>query len=110
MLEVIRGYRARGLRVAGYGAPAKGNTLLNYCGIGPNDLEYIVDRNPLKVGRFTPGMHIPVFGVDALRRDPPDTLLVLAWNFADEILAQERWLRDRGADFLVPIPHPKVIS
>jgi hypothetical protein len=108
--EAIRAYRARGLRVAAYGAPAKGNTLLNYCGIGPEDLDYIVDRNPLKVGRLSPGTHIPVLDVEALRRDPHDALMVLAWNFANEILAQESWLRERGADFFVPIPHPQVIS
>ncbi len=103
LLEDARG---RGLRVAGYGAPAKGNTLLNYCGIGPDLLAFTVDRNPLKSGRFTPGMHIPVREPSAIERERPDVLLILAWNYAEEIVEQESGFRARGGRFLVPIPHP----
>jgi hypothetical protein len=70
---------------------------------------YIVDQNPLKVGRYTPGTHIPVHSVDKLSSDPPDAVLILAWNYAEEIIEQLAWLRSRGAEFIVPVPHPRVI-
>ncbi|MEQ1857945.1 MAG: class I SAM-dependent methyltransferase [Longimicrobiales bacterium] len=107
--ELLDGYRRAGKRVVGYGASAKGNTLLNYCRIGPDTLGYVVDRNPLKVGRFTPGTHIPVRDVDILEAQVPDAILVLAWNYADEIIDQLAWLRDRGTDFIVPVPHARVM-
>jgi SAM-dependent methyltransferase len=102
-------YRAAGRSMAAYGAPAKGNTLLNYCGVGPETLTYIVDRNPLKVGRYTPGTHIEVCDVGRLETEPPDALLILAWNYADEVFEQLSWLRERGTDFIVPVPHPRVM-
>ena len=88
--------RARGTQLAGYGAPAKGNTLLNYCGIGPDLLPYTVDKNPLKVGLYTPGMHIPVLPAPTLLERRPDYVLILAWNFADEIIAQQAAVPRRG--------------
>lgn len=106
MLEQLHG---RGKTIAGYGAPAKGNTLLNYCGIDTTLLPFTVDRNPLKVGTLTPGMHIPVRGTEALVERPPDYVLILAWNFADEIVEQQRAYRDNGGRFIVPIPTPRVI-
>jgi SAM-dependent methyltransferase len=106
MLEELRG---RGKSVAGYGAPAKGNTLLNYCGIDTTLLPYTVDRNPMKVGMLTPGMHIPVRGAEAIQERRPDYLLILAWNFADEIMDQQRAYREAGGRFIVPIPTPTVI-
>ena len=114
--EALRGmlcrFRADGLRVAGYGAPAKGNTLLNYCDIGPELVRYTVDRNPLKVGRFTPGTHLPVRPYEGtLLEDRPDVVLILAWNFADEIMAQpqERRFRQEGGRFLLPLPMPRMV-
>ena len=103
--------RDAGKRVVGYGAPAKGNTLLNYCEIDTSLLPYTVDKNPLKVGLLTPGMHIPVRDVSAIMTDvpPPDYLLVLAWNFADEVMQQQAAHRARGGQFIVPIPGPKVV-
>jgi novobiocin biosynthesis protein NovU/D-mycarose 3-C-methyltransferase len=100
-----------GKRVAGYGAPAKGNTLLNYCGIDTQVLPYTVDKNPLKVGLFTPGTHIPVREVAALSNgvSRPDYVLILAWNFADEIMDQQRAHRDRGGRFILPVPRPQVV-
>lgn len=97
---------ARGRRVVGYGAPAKGNTLLNYCGIGVDLLPWTVDRNPMKVGRLTPGMHLPTRPVEALLEEQPDDVLILAWNFADEIVRQQAEYRRRGGRFHVPIPMP----
>lgn len=106
MLEELCGH---GKTVAGYGAPAKGNTLLNYCGIDPTLLPFTVDRNPLKVGTLTPGMHIPVLPSDALLERKPDYVLILAWNFAEEIVEQQHAYREQGGRFIVPIPSPRVI-
>lgn len=110
LVKQLEDLRARGARLAGYGAPAKGNTLLNYCRIGPELLPFTVDRNPLKVGLFTPGMHLPVRPVEALAEERPDHVLILAWNFADEVVRQQHEHRARGARFLVPIPSPREVS
>jgi len=101
---------AGGRRLAGYGAPAKGNTLLNYCGIDTSLLPFTVDKNPLKIGLLTPGMHIPVRPVTALvdGAESPEFVLILAWNFADEIIDQQRTYRERGGRFILPIPEPRV--
>lgn len=107
LLEDLRG---QGKRLAGYGAPAKGNTLLNYCQIGPDVLEFLADRNELKQGRYSPGMCIPVVGPDRILATMPDFLLILAWNFADEILAEQESYRQRGGRFIVPIPSPRIIE
>lgn len=111
LVGLLERLRAEGKRVAGYGAPAKGNTLLNYCEIGSSLLPYTVDKNPLKVGLFTPGMHIPVRPVETLGQpaDRPDYVLILAWNFAEEIMRQERAHRERGGQFILPIPRPQVV-
>lgn len=101
--------RSGGRRVAAYGAPAKGNTLLNYCGVGPDLVEYTVDRNPLKVGRFTPGMHLPIRPQPFLAQDRPDHALILPWNLTDEIVQQEAEYVRAGGRFVVPIPMPRVL-
>jgi len=106
---LLAGLRKDGKRVAAYGAPAKGNTLLNYCGITTDLVEYTVDRNPLKVGSFTPGAHLPIRPVPVLAEDRPDFALILPWNIASEIVQQERLYRERGGRFLVPIPEPKAL-
>lgn len=94
----------------GYGAPAKGNTLLNYCGINAQLLPYIVDKSPLKVGLYTPGMHIPVLLVETLLKKQPDYVLILAWNFAEEIVQQQQLYRERGGQFIVPLPEPRILG
>jgi hypothetical protein len=104
LLESLRG---AGHRLAGYGAPAKGNTLLNYCRIGTDLIPWTVDRNPLKVGLFTPGMHIPVLPVEAIAERRPDHLLILAWNFADEVMRQQAAFESSGGRFIIPIPEPR---
>ena len=109
LVRLLRGLQAKGASLAAYGAPAKGNTLLNYCGIGTDIIPWTVDRNPLKVGLFTPGMHIPVLPVDTILERRPDYLLVLPWNFADEIMRQQRAYAAAGGRFIVPIPTPRII-
>ncbi len=108
-LRQLHALKAAGKRIAGYGAPAKGNTLLNYFGIGTDLLDFLVDRNPLKQGLFSPGMHIPILGPEAIAERAPDVLLVLAWNFKDEIFAQQQEFSARGGRFLVPIPEPVLV-
>jgi 2-polyprenyl-3-methyl-5-hydroxy-6-metoxy-1,4-benzoquinol methylase len=106
---LIRAKRER-KSIAGYGAPGKGNTLLNYCGIGTDFLDYTVDRNPYKQGKFLPGTHIPIFHPDKIKETKPDYVLILPWNFKDEIMEQVRYIRDWGGQFVVPIPKVKIYS
>jgi SAM-dependent methyltransferase len=109
LLEFLIERRREGARDAGYGAPGKGNTLLNYCGIRTDLLEYTVDRNPYKQGQFLPGTRIPIRDPEALERDRPDYILILPWNLRDEIVAQLAPARDWGARFVVPIPEVEVL-
>lgn len=102
--------REQGKTVAGYGAPAKGNTLLNYCGITTELLPYTVDKSPMKVGLYTPGMHIPVLPVETLLEKQPDYVFILAWNFADEIMRQQSEYKSRGGQFIIPLPEPRVVT
>ena len=90
--------------IAAYGAPAKGNTLLNYCGIRTDFIDYTMDRSPHKQGQYLPGSHIPILAPDAARETKPDYLLILAWNLKDEIMEQMRFIREWGGRFVVPLP------
>ena len=110
LMALLHDLKAKGKRLAGYGAPAKGNTLLNYYGIGPDLLDYLVDRNALKQGKLSPGMHIPVVHPDRILETQPDYLLILAWNFADEIIEQQLEYHRRGGKFILPIPQPRVVD
>ena len=110
LLDLLRGLKAQGKRLAGYGAPAKGNTLLNYYGIGPDLLDYLADRNQLKQGKLSPGMLIPVVKPERVLETQPDYLLILAWNFGDEIMQQQAEYQRRGGKFILPIPTPRVIG
>jgi len=94
----------QGKRVAGYGAPGKSATLLNYCGIGKDLIEYTVDRSPYKQGRFLPGSRIPIFHPDRIRETKPDYVVILPWNLKDEIIQQLQYIREWGGRFVVPIP------
>ena len=98
-----------GKRIAAYGASAKGSTLLNYYGVGADTLEFVADRSTYKQGRLTPGTHIPIVAPEELAMRKPDYTLLLTWNFADEILAQQKAYRDAGGKFIVPIPKVKVV-
>jgi hypothetical protein len=96
--------KSAGKSIVGYGAPGKGNTLLNYCGIRTDFLDYTVDRNPYKHGRFTPGTHIPIYPPDRISETKPDYILILPWNFREEIVQQMAHVQQWGAKFIVPIP------
>ncbi len=109
LLSLLRRLRNEGKSIVAYGSSAKGNTLLNFMGIGPDLVAYLVDKSPLKQGTFSPGIHLPVLPVERLVEDRPDYAVILAWNFTDEILLQQRDYIDGGGRFIVPIPVPRVI-
>ena len=109
IVDLLTSLKKEGKTLAAYGAPAKGNTLLNYCGIDSSYLAYTVDKNPLKVGLRTPGTHIPVLPVSTLLERQPDYLMILAWNFAAEVIQQQREYQKRGGRFIIPIPEPRII-
>jgi 2-polyprenyl-3-methyl-5-hydroxy-6-metoxy-1,4-benzoquinol methylase len=108
LLSFLIDARRAGKTIAGYGAPGKGNTLLNYCGIRTDFLEYTVDRNPYKHGKFLPGTHIPIHPPERIRETRPDYVLILPWNLRDEIAVQLEYIRDWGGRFVVPIPRVEV--
>jgi hypothetical protein len=110
LLEFLIEAKRAGSRIAAYGAPGKGNTLLNYCGIGTDFVDFAVDRNPYKHGRFTPGTHIPIRHPDALREEQPDLVLILPWNLCHEITEQVAYIHEWGGRFVVPIPRVKVLD
>ncbi len=110
LLELLIRLRREGKRVAGYGAPGKGNTLLNYCGIRTDFLEFTVDRNPYKHGRFLPGTHIPIHPPERIRERRPDYILILPWNLKAEIVAQLAYAREWGAKFIIPIPVARILE
>jgi len=99
-----------GKTICGYGAPGKGNTLLNYCGIGTDFLDFTVDRNPYKHGRYTPGMHIPIRPIEEMGTARPDYILILPWNLKNEIIEQMHYVGDWGTKFILPIPSVAVID
>jgi len=109
-LEFLLRLKAEGSSIAGYGAPAKANTFLNYCGIGTDFLDYSVDRSPHKQNRVMPGTHIPIYGLEHISRTKPDYLLILAWNLKDEVMEQMSYIRNWGGRFLVLIPAPEVLA
>jgi hypothetical protein len=110
LLELLIQLRRAGKQVVGYGAPGKGNTLLNYCGVRTDFLAYTVDRNPYKHGRFTPGTHIPILPPERIAETRPDAILILPWNLAKEIAAQLAYTNEWGAKLIVPIPTAKVLE
>ena len=108
LLECLIRIKRDGGRICGYGAPGKGNTLLNYCGVRTDFLDFTVDRNPYKQGKFTPGTHIPILAPDRIQETRPDFVFILPWNFKDEIMEQMSFIRDWGGRFIVPIPEVKI--
>jgi len=98
-----------GRSIAAYGASAKGSTLLNYCGLGRNEIDFVADRSTYKQGRLTPGTHLPILPAEELAVRQPDFTLLLTWNFADEILEQQRAYRVRGGKFIIPVPNVRIL-
>lgn len=110
LLDLLRDLRSQGKRIAGYGAAAKGSTMLNFCGIGPDLVEFVVDRNVHKHGLLMPGTHQPVRPTEDLLTERPDYVLLLAWNFRDEIIRQQEDYLRQGGRFIVPVPKPSVVG
>jgi hypothetical protein len=104
LVDFLLSAAMRGKRVAGYGAPGKSATLLHYCGIGKDLIEYTVDRSPYKQGRFLPGSRIPIYHPERIRETKPDYVVILPWNLKDEIMEQLQFIREWGGSFVVPIP------
>ena len=104
LLEFLIEAKRKGKTIVGYGAPGKGNTLLNYCGIRADFIDYTVDRNPYKQGKYLPGTHIPIFTPEKIKETKPDYVLILPWNFKEEIMEQMAFIREWGGKFAVPIP------
>lgn len=109
LVALLAKLKQDGKRIAAYGASAKGSTLLNYYGVGADTLDFVADRSPYKQGRLTPGTHLPIVPPEELTKRKPDYTLLLTWNFAEEILAQQQAYRDAGGKFIVPIPKVKVV-
>lgn len=109
LVQLLWTLRMKNKKIVGYGASAKGNIILNYCRIGPETLDYVVDSIPYKQGKFTPGMHIPIFPEEKLLEDQPDYTLLLAWNFADEIIEKQSEYRKRGGKFILALPKLTVV-
>jgi SAM-dependent methyltransferase len=109
LLELLNDLKKDGKKIVAISAPAKGNTLLNYCKIDFEILDYVTERNPLKIGKFTPGMHIPVYSDEKLLEDQPDYALILAWNFADEIIQNNSSYQENGGKFIIPTPKPRIV-
>src|SRR4029077_17186759 len=107
---LIRKLKSEGKRIIGYGASAKGNTLLNTCGLGKLELDYIIDNTPFKQNKLAPGSWLPIRPPEALLSDQPDLTLILAWNFAPEIIRRETEYQKRGGRFILPIPEPRMVD
>ncbi len=110
LLDMLIQAKDEGKRIIGYGAPAKGNTLLNYCGIRTDFIDYTVDTNPYKQNKYLPGTHIPVLHPDEIRKTTPDYILILPWNIKDEIISQLQYVKDWNGKFIIPIPEVNVIA
>ncbi len=108
LTSILKKLKKNNFEIAGYGASAKGNTLLQYCNINKKLLNYIVDSSPYKQGKYTPQTHIPIVSPEKFKKDMPDYILLLAWNFKDSILSKEKWFLNQGGKFIIPIPEPVI--
>ena len=110
LLAFLETARSEGKTVVGYGAPAKGNTLLNFCGVGPDSIQYTVDRSPYKQDHLLPGVHIPVHAPEHIDTTKPDYVLILPWNLQEEIMQQLSHIKDWGGQWVVPIPELQILK
>jgi hypothetical protein len=110
LVQYVRGLKDKGKSSAGYGAPAKASTIINFCHLTQRDIDFIVDDNPLKQNLYTPGSRIPIVPRDYLDRHPTDIVVIFAWNFANEIIKKMEPLKSKGVQFIVPLPNPQLIS
>lgn len=108
-IYLLKKLKSEGKKIVGNGAPAKGNALLNYCGIGPEIIDYLAEINPIKQGLYNPGMHIPVVSLEQMHKDNPDYMVILPWNIKDDIIKQEEEFKQRGGKFIIPIPSPTIM-
>lgn len=106
---MLEDFYSQGKKVVGYGAPAKGNTLLQYVGATGDEISYIIDNAPSKQGKLTPGTHIPIVAPEKLKEDVPDYILILAWNYASSIMEREKWFSEQGGKFIIPVPQPHIV-
>lgn len=109
LTEMLLDLKKKGQKIAAYGASAKATTLLQYCNIGPDVIDYITDSAPSKQGKFTPGTRIPVVKPETLKSDTPDYIVITAWNYAENIMEKEKWFKSSGGKFIIPIPDPTII-
>jgi len=109
LYSLLKSLKKQGNSIAGYGAAAKGTMMTNYVDIGTDLIDFVVDRNTYKQGKYMPGKHLPIFGTHKLLEDMPDYVLILAWNFSQEIIEQQREYQERGGRFIIPVPEPNIV-
>jgi hypothetical protein len=109
LMALLLDLKKKGKKIVGVGAPAKGNTLVNYCKIDRDILDYLTERAETKIGLYTPGTHIPIYHDDKLKEDNVDYALLLSWNLASEIMKNLDWFTKKGGKFIIPVPHPKIV-
>lgn len=109
LTKMLLDLKKKGKKIVAYGASAKATTLLQYCNLGPEVIQYITDSAPSKIGKYTPGTHIPIVSPDTLKKNIPDYIVITAWNYAKNIMEKETWFKEKGGKFIIPIPEPKII-